>query len=239
MTNAQTNKYSMYLVVLTVLDKFSSLVATVPALVRLVVSFKKMTADIGKTSGSVGVGTTGKTKAKRKAESEMSFAVASLVGSLHAYAADKNNVDLMEKSSVTQSDIEDIRDAERGQYAKSLVDMVESSKAELSDWNVNEAKIADARQKISVYESSLGDRSATKTEQSGGVDALVELFAKADALLKDQIDRLANSFEQDHPDFFSEYEASRVIRDVAASRNNRGKDNPDATGSTGATPSAS
>ncbi|HQT92154.1 MAG TPA: hypothetical protein PL001_09030, partial [Candidatus Kryptobacter bacterium] len=100
------------------------------------------------------------------------------------------------------------------------------------------AKIADARQKISVYESSLGDRSSTKTGQSGGVDALVEMFAKADDLLKDQIDKLANSFEHDHPDFFSEYESSRVIRDVAASRNNRGKDNPDATGSSGATPSA-
>ena len=47
MTNFHQNKFSMYLVVLTVLTKNSLTIALIPALARFVASFKQLVVAIG------------------------------------------------------------------------------------------------------------------------------------------------------------------------------------------------
>ncbi len=100
MTNPHINKLAMYLVVITVLDRFSAVVATIPAFVELVAAFKKLVADINASSQVVDKGTSGETKAKWKAEDDMSDTVSALVGSLHSYATEKDDQELMQKSDV-------------------------------------------------------------------------------------------------------------------------------------------
>lgn len=218
MTNSHINKYAMYLVVIEVLDKFTALVETMPALVKLAALLKQIVTNIGKKSEEVGAGTSPKTEAKRKAESEMAASVVALVRRLHAYATEKNNVELMTQTDITESDVHDTRDAERGQFAASLVDMVEQHKAELTDYIVTDAQIASARQLIDEHDGTLGDRDSLKRGQTAGRDTVMSLFEQADTILEHQMDSLMLSFKKDNPEFYSAYESARVIKDIAAHR---------------------
>jgi hypothetical protein len=172
MTNVHQNKYSMYLVVLAVLVKNNPIVALIPALVRYVASFKQLVGMIGVEMEVLDNKTTGKTSAKRKAENDMVDAVVPLINALFSYASENKNVELMEKTNITASDIHTVRDAERGEYAIMLLDMVESNKADLSDWNVTDAVLANARQLVAAFIDSLGSRNSSVSERTGGRDVL-------------------------------------------------------------------
>lgn len=214
MTNVHQNKYSMYLVVLAVLVKNNITVALIPALVRFVASFKQLVAEIGVAMEALDNKTTGKTSAKRKAENYMVEAVVPLVNALFSYASEKKNIELMEKTNITASDIHAVRDAERGEYATMLLDMVESNKADLADWNVTDAVLTSARQMVAAFIDSLGSRNSSISERTGGRDVLFAKFTSADEFLENHIDKLMPQFKKDHLEFYLDYQAARVIHDL-------------------------
>ncbi len=234
MTNAHINKLGMYLAVIQVLNKFSAVFANVPALVRLAASLAQLAANIGTKSEAIGIGTSPKTEAKRKAEGEMSAGVSVLVGKLHSYATDKENAELMKQSDVTEWDIHHQRDAERGKYADQMLDLVEANLPNLADYAVTSDKIAAARQLVVDHDGTIGDRSSTKNSQTGGRDSVMAMFAQADSILEDQIDRMIPDFKKDNPDFCAAYDAARVIKDIAA--HHKGKNNGGNTGSSSPKP---
>ena len=214
MTNVHQNKYSMYLVVLAVLVKNNPIVALIPALVRYVASFKQLVGMIGVEMEVLDNKTTGKTSAKRKAENDMVDAVVPLINALFSYAGENKNVELMEKTNITASDIHAVRDAERGEYATMLLDMVESNKADLVDWNITDAVLANARQLVAAFIDSLGSRNSSVSERTGGRDVLFAEFTNADELLENHIDKLMSQFKKDHLEFYLDYQAARVIHDL-------------------------
>jgi hypothetical protein len=231
MVNTISNKVAMYFVVITVLDKFNEVISAVPAFVKLVASFKSLTEDIGNMSQEADTGTSGKTKVKQTAASIMAETVSTLVGMLHAYACSKEDQDLMELTDVAETSIIHTRDAERVAYANSLVDLVEKNKSVLVDWGVSDADIAEARQSIADYKTSLDTRNSAKTTQAGERESVDTMVARADRMLYRQIDRAVKKQKREHPDFFAEYQAARVIRNVPATRKGKNLPKP-ATGGT-------
>ncbi len=228
MTNRQVNKLAMYFVVLAVADKFAAVFGTIPAAVRLITKLKGIVAEIKSRSGEVDQGTSGETNAKGKAEDEMSEAVSILVGSLHAFAVDAKDEELMQKSDVVDSDIDRKRDAEKGKYCTSLVDIVEEHKAGLVEWGVTDEGIAEARSLIKAYEDSLGKAGSAKSGQTGGRQSITALFRSADLLLNMQLDKTVAQLK--NTELSREYDAARVIKDVAATRKGGGSSSPDAGG---------
>jgi hypothetical protein len=204
----------MFLVVLIVLAKNSVTIALIPALVRFVASFKQLVDEIGIEMEALKTKTTGKTSAKRKAENDMVEAVVPLVNALYSYASEKKDVELMEKTNITASDIHVVRDAERGDFATMLLDKVESNKADLADWNVTDAALANARQMVAVFIDSLGSRNSSLSERAGERDVLFAKFAGADELLDKHIDKLMPQFKKDHLEFYLDYQSARVIHDL-------------------------
>ncbi len=218
MVYSHINKLSMYLIVITVLDKFDAIIAGIPAFLKVVTSFKGLIANISTLSEETGVGTTGKTRVKQTAASVMAETVATLVGVLHAYACDLSDEDLMEQSDISETDIIHTRDAQRGSYATLLVDLVEKNKAALVDWGASDADIEEARRTITEYNSSLSNRDFAKAEQEGARESIESMFARADRMLYRQLDKLVKSQKAASPEFCAEYQAARVIRDMAATR---------------------
>ncbi|MCL5266867.1 MAG: hypothetical protein M1469_02040 [Bacteroidetes bacterium] len=218
MTNPHINKLGMYLVVLAVLDKFAAVVATIPALVTLVESFRSVVGAIQAKSEEVDKGTYGETKAKLKAGGNMTETIASLVGSLHSFAAERDDEELMHKSDVSESDIDRKRDAERAAYATSLTDLVEEHKTDLVEWGISDVDITEARAAIKSYKDSLDRRDSTRTNQEGQRETIDELFSRGDRILVRQMDKLVKRKKSENPDFVAEYVAARVIKDIAATR---------------------
>jgi hypothetical protein len=221
MTNFHQNRFGMYLVVLIVLTKNSLIIALIPALERIVASFKQLVDEIGIDMEALDNKTTGKTSAKRQAEDDMVNAVLPLVNALYSYATDEKDVELMEKTDISATDIHEMRDAERGQYVTRLLDMVESKKAELADRNVTDANFTHARQKVAVFIDSLGSRNSSISERAGGRDVLFANFARADEMLEKHIDKLMLHFKQDHQEFYLDYQAARVVHDLGGGKGTR------------------
>ncbi len=225
MTNDHINRYSMYLDVIGVLTKFTAVFAAIPAFVKAVANFTTLANNIGQKSEEIGIGTSPKTLAKRSAESAMTDEVVRLVGDLHAFASSNSDVELMAETNISPTKIHDMRDAERGNYATSLVDLVEPHIADLADWGDTADSITEARGLIADYETSLGGRNEARTGQTSGRDAVMNMFSQADGVLEHQIDRKMKSFIDSNPDFYSEYLAARVVKDIAATRPPKAKGN--------------
>lgn len=234
MNNVQLNKFAMYLVVIAVLDKFAELVASVPAFATKVGVLKQTVEAVSDLAGEVDKGTGGKTEVKRTAASEMAHIVAKLVGLLHTYAVEKGDRDLMAQTAVSETAITERRDAERDAYASDLVDLVENHKAEAADWGVTDEKISKARSAVEAAKTSLSERNETRTERSGQRKQIDSKFDEIDLTLDQQIDKWVEEQEDDNPQFYAEYKAARVIRDVAAGR--KGDDEEPSASDAGGTP---
>ena len=228
MRNSQINKLAMYVVVIAVADKFAALFETIPAAVRLITKLKGIVAEIKSRSGEVDQGTSGETNAKNKAEDKMSEAVSILVGSLHAYAVEAEDEELMQKSAVVDSDIDRKRDAEKGKYCTSLLNMVEEHNADLVAWGVTGEGIAEARSLIKAFDDALGTAGTTKTGQTSGRQSVASLYRSADRLLSKQLDKSVAQLKS--VELSQEYDSARVIRDVAAMRKGGSSSSPDAGG---------
>ncbi len=131
----------------------------------------------------------------------------------------------MAKTDISETDIHDVREAERGTHAEALVALVEGYKADLADYGITDETLAAAHQAVAAFTASLKNRGSVKTEMTGGHDALFSLFDQADAMLKGTLDKFMSNFRKKSPDFFLEYQAARVIRDVAASHAPSGSGN--------------
>jgi len=95
--------------------------------------------------------------------------------------------------------------------------MVESNKADLVDWNITDAVLANARQLVAAFIDSLGSRNSSVSERTGGRDVLFAEFTNADELLENHIDKLMSQFKKDHLEFYLDYQAARVIHDLGGS----------------------
>jgi hypothetical protein len=236
MKNVHINKLAMYLVVRMVLEKFTATVSEIVAFVDSVAAFNGIVDEISGVSEEVGMGTLGKTMVKKGDAAVMAFTVSRLTGLLHAYASSVKDKELMTASEISPTIINGKRDAERAKFAKTRVELVEAHKADLVKWGVTEASIAGAYATIDAYTSSLGSRNSTATMHTGQRKSIGTLFSEADELLSDQIDKFVNSMDEKHPDFYADYWAARVIKDVAASR---GKKNGGGTPAQGGATQAS
>jgi hypothetical protein len=217
MTNVQMNLYTMYLVVITVLDKFEELIKTIPALLNEVTDFKGIVAQIGDIMETTKEGTKNKTSVKHSAESIMASAVVEIVGKLYAYAEKNGLQELAAKTNIAESTIHDTRDGERALYAESLVKFVEDNKAALAtEYAVTDEQIAAVKQTITNYRKSLGDRSSTATGNASHREIASGLFKRADKIIATQFEPLIRSMRKDHPEFYLEFQAAAMPRDIAA-----------------------
>jgi hypothetical protein len=183
----------------------------------IVTAFQNLVDDIGDKMEALSGGTSSATQAKHQAENDMVDAVVPLVSTLHAYASDKNDVDLMTKTDVTETDIHKVREAERGTHAGALVNLVETYKANLANYGITDETLTAAHLAVAAFTTSLKNRGSVKTELTGGHEFLFSLFDQADAMLLSKIDKMMNGFKKKNPAFYLEYQAARVIKDVAAS----------------------
>jgi hypothetical protein len=223
MTVEHVNKYGMFKVVIKVLGNFASVFAGMPALVRAVAAFTQIVQNIAKVSGDVSTGTAPKTNAKNQSEAAMADGVVALVGKLHSYAAENEDVELMDESDVTGSDFTRTRNSQRAELATKLVNLVESHKGDLTaDYPAIDKEISDTRRLIADFDSSLGDRDSTKKGQTSGRMSVEDMFHKADFILDHQIGKQMESFKKTNPDFYNAYNAALVIVDVAAHHKGKG-----------------
>lgn len=82
---------------------------------------------------------------------------------------------------------------------------------DLADYDVTAANPAGLQAAIDDYSATVAKPRAAITQRRMSGETLEQLFEANDAILKDRMDRLVQTFRAAHPDFVRAYEATRRI----------------------------
>jgi hypothetical protein len=147
---------------------------------------------------------------------------ADIAGDLHAFAVKSGDTELAAKVDLPISDLANEGDTVIGPHCQEIHDLADSHSADIAPFGTSKADITAFQAAIDLY-SPL----ATKPRQAigarkvvtGGIETTQE---KADALLKDELDRSMRKFKTRNPPFFGEYTNARMIIDLGS----RGEEEP-------------
>jgi hypothetical protein len=213
MTAKQENKLSMYLAVKAVCDRNNSTWQTMQAFGDGYTEFGGHVQTIQTLSQSQSQATTGLATDKEQLRQAMAGATVEVAGAVSAYARKAKNNDLAARVSVSASSIMTGRDTLAADTARNVHTAATANLANLGSYGVTAAKLTALKAKIDAYAASISKprdaRASTKTvtEQMDGE------FKAADAVLKDQMDKLVPQFKSANAAFVADYQNARIIVD--------------------------
>jgi hypothetical protein len=214
MTNNQENKLTMYEAVQTLLDANGDKTAGYPAFGGAVGRFGSTVEAIkGKSSELEGAGM-GKVAAKNQAEDELVGALIPITSALFVHAGVKNDPELKQKADVSEWALRRMRDTELVAKASSLLKTANQYASGLGDFGVTPAMLTECQKKVDTYSTSIGQRESSAAERVGARTNLLELFDVADKTLTEELDRLMELVRGSQTQFYNEYFAARVIKDL-------------------------
>ncbi len=213
MNKTWENKLSMYHAVNTVLKNNAPAYADIPALSAAAQSMENLITDIGVKSSEFDKAIRGKTETKAQAEDDLVEALMPVGSALWAYASGRRDQEMMARANINDSMLRRMRDTELLAKAKSIHTEATAQVSELADLSITQATLDDLAAKIKAFGDALGSRESSVAERSGAKTALSDLFSQADSLL-DRIDAMMQLLRAKATQFFNEYFAARVIKDV-------------------------
>ena len=217
MTQSEENKSNMYNATDAVLKSNDSIIAEVPALGEVHTDLQALIAEIEAKNSELMTVTDGKTSVKSKAINELITSFVPFASAVKAYATRKKLLELKVAVDYTESDLKHLTHAELPLKVKSIKDAAQGVLASLANYGMTQAKLDLVDAKLEALKNAKGRKDVGYTDRSATRVALTELFAKADELLKDEADGIVEVVKESHPDFYNQYFAARVIKDLGGS----------------------
>jgi len=229
MQRIEENKLEMFNSVAAVLNKNNTAVATLPALVEAKTEFTDLIADIIKTDKEYGTATVGKAAVKNSVENQLIDAALSLKGALASFARKTSNTELALLAKFTKTDLLRLGDTDLKNKVSTILEIAEANKTSLANYNVDDAEINNLKEKAENFNSATANNKTGFTGKVGARVSLTELFDTGDEVLKVDLDNLMLRMKKNYPDFYIEYQAARVTKDLGGKRNNDEDETPPPT----------
>lgn len=211
----QEAKLNMYQVVQSHSDGNNRIVITNAGYLSAFNDFKAKVAQIVAATKLTSTVLTGITADKSVSKQELSQIGSRIAGFIFAYAAKTGNNTLKQAVDFSASDILRQRDAEIAPLCKNIHDLGVANLAELADYGVTTANLAALQTAIDSYTGQIPKPRAAVSERATAKANIKQYFKEADAILNEQMDKLAVNFKTANPDFVSEYTSNRIIIDPA------------------------
>ena len=212
----------MYSASSSVLKSHVERTATIPAFTASIERFDGLLSQIrdkdkermGKTSGKMAV--------KDEAEEALVMATVIVSSALCALARSKGNVQLRDMAHIPESTLRHVRANEQLNMAKLIYDLAKGNEQDLVPFGITPTKLEDLKARIAAYDAAIRDVASGIAERTGARTAVSDLFVQADEVLKEELDALMQSFRVSDPEFFNDYRAARVIKDIGVRHNKTG-----------------
>lgn len=207
-------KLTMYRTVEQHCDANPSIIAAVAAFMTAYNAFKAVIAEIIGTEQLVGTNLSGITAGKGNSKKTLAQTTAEIAGIVYAYASATKNETLKQEVNFSFSTLKRTRDEQLAPRCQLIHDRAVANKAALADYGITDAKTAALQTAIDTYS---GETTKPRTAVSNRKTQNANLNAKfraADAILKDQMDKLIANFAATDPDFVKTYENARIIIDA-------------------------
>lgn len=214
MKRTDENKFTMMRGVQTVLSNHATDVAPVQALADAKAAFDGILIEIANADQLSQGGSSGETQEKAEAKDVLINTALVIAGAVKAYATTQGDNALFELVDYTKTDLRQAGDTVLPSSAQAIHDAASGVVANLTDYGVTAADLADFQQRIDDYTALIGAPRTAIAEQKAQNERLAGLFDRGDSLLKGTMDNLMIRFQTQKPVFFSEYTTARQIVDA-------------------------
>lgn len=214
MQDSQENKFTMYGAVETLLDANTAKTDPITAFAPAITAFKAAKEQILIKDSERSSATAGKTESKAQAQNILINAVLPVAAAISALGAATSNPTLKSIGNLTKSKLQNFRDTQLTAEVQTIIDTALANTAALIPYGITVPTVTALTTQLAAYTPSLGSRELSVAERAAASEQVVSLFQQADAILKEQLDKLMELFRNNDPQFYSEYKNARTIYDL-------------------------
>lgn len=214
MTDRQENKFTMYEAVTSLLDANTAKTSSMTAFATALTSFKDVIASISEKNIQKTTATAGKTTLKNQQQQELIESALPIAGALYALGAATNDPRIQELGNIRKGALQNLRDTELNDVITNIKNLADGYAASLVPYGVTPVAITALDTKLTAYSTALGSKEASFSTKVAAGAVLSDLFEDADAILKDQLDRMMEMFAPTDQQFYLEYKSAREIKDL-------------------------
>jgi hypothetical protein len=230
MTKVEQNKYSMFSAIESILGKFQPMIGSQPMLKECSDNFTNVLDELRDKDNTYLNVKKGSREDKDTAKERLIDELTAKAGALFVFARKTGNGNLKAVTEVTRSGLERLRDPELLQKAKVILENFRENLEELKKNGMTDQSLADLDKAVNNFDTAIGKKDSKQAEGKASRKDLNEIFDEADDILKNDLDRLVELVKNDSPDFYNQYKAARVIKDLGQPKSNPQPDKAEKNG---------
>lgn len=212
--NAKQNaKFKMYRAVEQYCDDNHNLFKDLVAFNTAFTNFKAKIAELNSTSQQKNVVLTGIAKDKGNAKQNLAQKASDLAGEIFAFASVTGNQTLKQEVNFSISKLSQTSEEQFVSRCQNIHTRGTENLANLGDYGVTQQSLNDLQTAITNYVANSPKTRTAKSNRKTLTANLSQLFKDADAILKEQMDKLVVALRPSNAAFVDNYEANRIIID--------------------------
>jgi acetolactate synthase regulatory subunit len=216
MTDRQESKLNMYLKVLEACRNYEKKYSHILIMVEVVRQLEENINAIRQTAQQqAGTITQGFTAEKQKTINLLTEQCVKLANILYVYGFRTNNQQLLSKMSINKRMLYNGHDNEILTLTKNVSAELATYIPMLGNYGIDPTELDAFNKTIATFETLISKPQITIGERKLHTGNLKHLFAEADSILYDQLDKLIVLFKTSDPDFYNLYKTARNIINTA------------------------
>jgi hypothetical protein len=212
MTDTQNSKLNMFQTTIDVCNTKKDLFRNVPAFEKSLLELTGITEEIRQIEQKRDISTI-KVASLEKGDNEgnlLNFTI-KVSNALYVYAFEQKDQSLLMQASINKSFFYRSEGNKKLSLAKNILQYALGVSQNLSSYGVTDEMLDNLQKSILSYEESIVKPRDAMVEQKNYTFNLRSLFAAADSILYDKMDKLIVMFKDTEPDFYNEYKSARNI----------------------------
>jgi len=141
---------------------------------------------------------------------------ANIAAAVCAFASASGNIGLKQEMKYGLTTLLRMKDGMLGPVCQNIHAVATADIADLADYNITAPLLTAFSSAIDGYIATVPSTRNAVADSATALVALDTLFADADEIVKNQMDKTAQQFLLTHPDFYNNYRSNRIILDPAS-----------------------
>ena len=208
------NKFSAYQNTIGILDSRVDVYEGHPLAVEAVDEFRDLMLQIKVIGERTDLDYSELTSKKQQIKHDLAEIVSAIAAAVSIYAEEINDADLQAVSSITYTDVRRSADFESLELSRALQSGVVKYSEQLLEYMVSEEDVNELNRIVNEFDEIYVTREEAHSESVMDTQRLEMLFRRADALLRNKVDRVVKKLKLVNQDFYNSYFQARMIADL-------------------------
>ena len=212
MTNFQISKEASYNLIVKEAKNYPEVVSLIPSFQAGINRLEVITNAMADISVQQAKDITGVTADKNDLMDLIVDYLVDVAGAVHSYAISRDDKILLAKVNYKESTVSKMASIDLITAASIvLMEVDKLAPGDLANEGIDITEINDFRVAVDKFKDVSSDPRVAIIDRSGYTQKLADLFAEANHIKKNTLDRLASQFRRKSPEFYLKYKAAATI----------------------------